>query len=210
EIFDGNQYKLIYSDYQYKRTSNQINPKLNTKNKLNKCSHQDLYSLIWTIYALAKTIYPSTINDLIASFHLLLSSCCLNDLCSNGGSIIDKLLLYAHSDKYHDFNWILHVYSLDAYCFLKIIPIFLKTCTQISKSKSFIKYLSSIEENILSSMTFSTKSSLRNDIELKSILSYKTISSIQSNINNSTPMFIQSPNKTNVSRKLFQSNTTDQ
>ncbi|CAF1565999.1 unnamed protein product, partial [Rotaria sp. Silwood1] len=79
-----------------------------------------------------------------------------------------------------------------------------------SKSKSFIKYLSSIEENILSSMTFSTKSSLRNDIELKSILSYKTISSIQSNINNSTPMFIQSPNKTNVSRKLFQSNTTDQ
>ncbi|CAF1398257.1 unnamed protein product [Rotaria sp. Silwood1] len=74
EIFDGNQYKLIYSDYQYKRTSNQINPKLNTKNKLNKCSHQDLYSLIWTIYALAKTIYPSTINDLIASFHLLISS----------------------------------------------------------------------------------------------------------------------------------------
>ncbi|CAF1302325.1 unnamed protein product, partial [Rotaria sp. Silwood1] len=56
-----------------------------------------------------------------------------------------------------------------------------------------------------------------NDIELKGILSYKTISSIQSNINNSlsplnnlTPMFIQSSNKTNVSRKLFQSNTTDQ
>ncbi|CAF0917378.1 unnamed protein product [Rotaria sp. Silwood1] len=66
-------------------------------------------------------------------------------------------------------------------------------------------------------MTFSTKSSLWNDIELKSILSYKTISSIQSNINNSlspinnlTPMFIQSSNITNVSRKLFQSNTTDQ
>ncbi|CAF1502801.1 unnamed protein product [Rotaria sp. Silwood1] len=47
-------------------------------------------------------------------------------------------------------------------------------------------------------MTFSTKSSLWNDIELKDILSYKTISSIQSS------------NKTNVSRKLFQSNTTDQ
>ncbi|CAF1480164.1 unnamed protein product, partial [Rotaria sp. Silwood1] len=83
-----------------------------------------------------------------------------------------RSLLYAHSDKYHDFNWILHVYSLD------------------DKSKSFIKYLSS--------MTFSTKSSLWNDIELKGILSYKTISSIQSS------------NKTNVSRKLFQSNTTDQ
>ncbi|CAF1450738.1 unnamed protein product [Rotaria sp. Silwood1] len=66
-------------------------------------------------------------------------------------------------------------------------------------------------------MTFSTKSSLWNDIELKGILSYKTISSIQSNINNSLSpinnlisMFIQSPNKTNVSRKLFQSNTADQ
>ncbi|CAF1550552.1 unnamed protein product, partial [Rotaria sp. Silwood1] len=102
-----------------------------------------------------------------------------------------RSLLYAHSDKYHDFNWILHVYSLD------------------DKSKSFIKYLSS--------MTFSTKSSLWNDIELKDILSYKTILSIQSNINNSlspinnlTPMCIQSSNKTNVSRKVFQSNTTDQ
>ncbi|CAF1414451.1 unnamed protein product [Rotaria sp. Silwood1] len=74
--------------------------------------------------------------------------------------------------------------------FLKSYKFFFKTCTQISKSKSFIKYLSS--------MTFSTKSSLWNDIELKGILSYKTISSIQSS------------NKTNVSRKLFQSNTTDQ
>ncbi|CAF1550871.1 unnamed protein product, partial [Rotaria sp. Silwood1] len=103
---------------------------------------------------------------------------------------LSRSLLYAHSDKYHDFNWILHVHSLDEYSFLKIIQIFLKTCTQISKSKSFIKYLSS--------MIFSTKSSLWNDIELKGILSYKTISSIQSS------------NKTNVSRKLFQSNTIDQ
>ena len=73
QIFGGNQNKLIYSDYQYKRTSNQINPKLIHRNKFNKCSHHDLYSLIWTIYALAKTIYPSTINDLIASFHLLIA-----------------------------------------------------------------------------------------------------------------------------------------
>ncbi|CAF1375957.1 unnamed protein product [Rotaria sp. Silwood1] len=74
EIFGGNQYKLLYSDYQYKRTSNQINSKLNTKNKLNKCSHQDLYLLIWIIYILAKTIYPSTMNDFITLFHLLISS----------------------------------------------------------------------------------------------------------------------------------------
>ncbi|CAF1071702.1 unnamed protein product [Rotaria sordida] len=481
EIFGGNQYKLIYSDYQYKRTSNQINPKLNIKNKLNKCSHQDLYSLIWTIYALAKTIYPSTINDLIASFHLLISSfsfiyyyaklakldyllkgCCLNELCSNDGTILDKLclkyscssdicrsiieqhfkndlfkivdkkedflselnyletirdinrqydeivltnciiderifleknsqlndlcnslnenryskssqnrtpltanqhiksndlnqyltpisqanqliqllysivqqqqtkptnnliyiigqqtylddlverlneceylfnsqydlienlnkysdeenpsrscksrfdlslklfyysieniltiekkrlisnkfnseeiqqsfhklilnnefirslvglclllVLYAHRDKYHDFNWILNIYSLDGYSFLKIIQIFLKTSQQIIKSRSFIKYLSSIEENILSSMAFSNKSLLWNDIQLKGILSYKTISSIQFNLtdkslsptNNLTSILIQSPNKTNVSRKLFQSDRSDQ
>ncbi|CAF1311507.1 unnamed protein product [Rotaria sordida] len=295
EIFGGNQYKLIYSDYQYKRTSNQINPKLNIKNKLNKCSHQDLYSLIWTIYALAKTIYPSTINDLIASFHLLISSFSFiyyyaklakldyllkenlnkyseeenpsrscksrfdlslklfyysieniltiekkrlisnkfnseeiqqsfhklilnNEFIRSLVGLCLLLVLYAHRDKYHDFNWILNIYSLDGYSFLKIIQIFLKTSQQIIKSRSFIKYLSSIEENILSSMAFSNKSLLWNDIQLKGILSYKTISSIQFNLtdkslsptNNLTSILIQSPNKTNVSRKLFQSDRSDQ
>ncbi|CAF5000681.1 unnamed protein product, partial [Rotaria sp. Silwood1] len=450
EIFGGNQYKLINSDYQLKRTSYQINPKLNTKTKINKCSHQDLYSLIWTIYALTKTIYPSTINDLIASYHLLISSfyfiyhyaklanldyllkgTCLNILCSNDGNILENLcemyncssdicqtiieqhfkndllkrlnkkddflnelnyidtirdinrqydefvltnciideriflennlklndllnclnenrysksyqnrtpltankhftsndnqsisfnqyltpisqanqliqllysivqqqsnkpntnlisiigqqtflvniikslddlverlneceyifkstydiienvnvnkeehpsqscqsrfdlslklfynsieniltiekqrlsnkidlqqiqqsfhklilnnefirsvlglcillVLYAHSDKYHDLNWILNIFNLDGYSFIKIIQIYLKTSKQIRKSRSFIKYLSSIEEIILSSMAFSNKSSLWNDIKSKGILSYKQISS---------------------------------
>ncbi|CAM4796398.1 unnamed protein product [Rotaria magnacalcarata] len=436
-----------------KRTSNQINPKLNQKNKANKLNHHDLYSLIWTIYALAKTIYPSTINDLIASFHLLISSfifiydysklnkldylikgSCLKELCSSDGTIIDKLcekyscssemcrtiieehlksdlikcinksenflnennyletirdinrqydeivltnciideriflenqnqlndllsnlnenrysksyqnrtpitasqhlasndyqtnnsnqfltpisqanqlikvlfeiikdqqstkpsnnlrfiigqqtflddlierlnewenifnksydsieeinnfnkqlnpsrscqsrfdlslkliynsleniltiekkrlesiqfnsqqqiqqsfqklilnnqflksllglcillVLYSHNDKYHDFNWLLNIYSLHGYSFLKIIQIFLKTSQQISKCRQFIKYLSSIEEIIISSMD-----------------------SLSPN-NHLTPIFIQSPNKNNVSRKLLQSST---
>ncbi|CAF1215474.1 unnamed protein product [Rotaria magnacalcarata] len=485
EIFGGNQYKLIHSDYQYRRTSNQINPKLNQKNKANKLNHHDLYSLIWTIYALAKTIYPSTINDLIASFHLLISSfifiydysklnkldylikgSCLKELCSSDGTIIDKLcekyscssemcrtiieehlksdlikcinksenflnennyletirdinrqydeivltnciideriflenqnqlndllsnlnenrysksyqnrtpitasqhlasndyqtnnsnqfltpisqanqlikvlfeiikdqqstkpsnnlrfiigqqtflddlierlnewenifnksydsieeinnfnkqlnpsrscqsrfdlslklfynsleniltiekkrlesiqfnsqqqiqqsfqklilnnqflksllglcillVLYSHNDKYHDFNWLLNIYSLHGYSFLKIIQIFLKTSQQISKCRQFIKYLSSIEEIIISSMAFSNDSSLWNDIELKGILKYNQIQLIHlkkkdslSPNNHLTPIFIQSPNKNNVSRKLFQSSTT--
>jgi hypothetical protein len=74
EIFGGNQQKLIDYDYQSQRITNQINPKLYFKNKQKKCSHEHLYQLIWTIYALAKTIYPPTSNDLIASFHLLLAS----------------------------------------------------------------------------------------------------------------------------------------
>jgi hypothetical protein len=71
QIFSGNDFEFLYQDYQLKRD---INPKLIQKNKQKKCSHQDLYSLIWTIYALAKTIYPATSNDLIASFHLLIAS----------------------------------------------------------------------------------------------------------------------------------------
>lgn len=73
-IFGGNKNKFISFDYISQRTSFQINPKLNQKNKQKKCSIYDLYSLIWTIYSLAKTIYPATFNDLIASFHLLIAS----------------------------------------------------------------------------------------------------------------------------------------
>ncbi|CAF2207576.1 unnamed protein product [Rotaria magnacalcarata] len=93
------------------------------------------------------------------------------------------LVLYSHNDKYHDFNWLLNIYSLHGYSFLKIIQIFLKTSQQISKCRQFIKYLSSIEEIIISSMD-----------------------SLSPN-NHLTPIFIQSPNKNNVSRKLLQSST---
>jgi len=74
EIFGGNKEKLISNDYHFQRIQNEINPKLNQKNKFKKCSHEHLYQFIWTIYALAKTIYPPTSNDLISSFYLLLAS----------------------------------------------------------------------------------------------------------------------------------------
>jgi len=91
QIFGGNQQKLISYDYQFQRIENQINPKLNQKNKQKKCLHEHLYQLIWTIYALAKTIYPPTSNDLIASFHLLLASFILvYELCKK--SKLDYLL----------------------------------------------------------------------------------------------------------------------
>jgi hypothetical protein len=71
QIFNQNHFNDNQSNYQSK---NNFNQKLIHKNKQRKCSHNDLYSLVWTIYALAKTIYPSTSNDLIASFHLLIAS----------------------------------------------------------------------------------------------------------------------------------------
>lgn len=74
QIFGGNLQKLCEKNFYFQRIEKQINPKLNCKSKQKKCSHEHLYQLIWTIYALAKTIYPTTSNDLIASFHLLLAS----------------------------------------------------------------------------------------------------------------------------------------
>lgn len=126
------------------------------------------------------------------------------------------LVLYGHCDEYHDFNWILNIYSLHGYSFLKIIQIFLKTCKQISKSRSFIKYLSSIEEIIISSMAFSNNSALWNDIQLKGILTYQQINNFNnlnhqqtlSPSNSLTPLFIQSPKINNVSRKLFSNSIT--
>lgn len=106
---------------------------------------------------------------------------------------------------------------MHGYSFLKIIQIYLKTSKEISKSRQFIKYLSSIEEIILSSMAFSNDSSLWNDIKLKGILKYNQIQRILSKTNNSlsptnnnlSPIINQSPNKINVSKKLFfNSNST--
>lgn len=106
---------------------------------------------------------------------------------------------------------------MHGYSFLKIIQIYLKTSKEISKSRQFIKYLSSIEEIILSSMAFSNDSSLWNDIKLKGILKYNQIQTILSKTNNSlsptnnnlSPIINQSPNKINVSKKLFfNSNST--
>ena len=75
EIFGGNQSKLNQLNYSEQRKAFQINPKLNhLNNKQMKLTHIHLYQLIWIIYSLTKTEYPSTGNDLIASFHLLISS----------------------------------------------------------------------------------------------------------------------------------------
>src|SRR5262249_22631117 len=126
------------------------------------------------------------------------------------------LTLFAHSDKIHDLNWILNIYSLHGYSFLKIIHIFLKSLKQINKSRPFIKYLSSLEETILSSMVFSNDSALWNEIQTKGILSYQQIDKIQSKQNNNnnaltspthfhqnsvTQIFNQSPNSNHVRRK---------
>jgi hypothetical protein len=116
------------------------------------------------------------------------------------------LVLYAHSDIYHDLNWILNIYSLHGYSFLKIIQIYLKTTKQITYSRPFIKYLSAIEETILSQMAFSINSALWNEIQIKGIVHYQHLHSPKTPT--TTSMYIQSPNQNHVARKLFQ-NTTD-
>jgi len=116
------------------------------------------------------------------------------------------LVFYAHSDLYHDLNWILNIYSLHGYSFLKIIQIYLKTTKQISYSRPFIKYLSSIEEIILSQMVFSINSAFWNEITIKGFVHYQHLH--QPKTPTTTSMYIHSPNQNNVKRKLFQ-NTTD-
>jgi hypothetical protein len=128
------------------------------------------------------------------------------------------LVLFAHSDKSHDFNWISNIYDLHGYSFLKIIQIYLKTSKELNRSREFIKHLSSIEENIISSLAFQTNSALWNEINIKGFLSYQQISNIQlkQNNNSSTPphlhstnltqMYFQSPINNHVKRKLFQNN----
>ena len=74
EIFNANENKLNEFNYSEQRKSFQINPKLNHLNKQNKLTQIHFYQMIWLIYSLIKTKYPSTSNDLIASFHLLISS----------------------------------------------------------------------------------------------------------------------------------------
>ncbi|CAF1047479.1 unnamed protein product [Adineta ricciae] len=121
------------------------------------------------------------------------------------------LNFYAHGDHYHDFQWICHLYSLQGYSFLKMIQIYLKTNKEISKCRFFIKYLSSIEEMILSSLAFEEKSHLWNEIQSKGILTYEQIQQIQHKSSLITPtnltnLFLHSPSSSNqVKRKLFDS-----
>ena len=115
------------------------------------------------------------------------------------------LILFAHSDEEHDLNWILNVYQFHGYSLLKMIQIFLKSVQQINQSRSFIKYLSSCEEIIISSMVFSIDSPLWNEIENKGILSYQSISILNDKNNPISPFNEQksSPNSINVKRRLF-------
>jgi retinoblastoma-like protein 1 len=153
-----------------------------------------------------KRLISNHFNDqfIQKSFHKLILN---NEFLKSLLGLCLLLIFYAHSDQIHDLNWILNIYSLHAYSFLKIIQIFLKSSKEINQSRSFIKYLSSIEEIILSSMIFSDDSPLWNDIQTKGILSYSDIHSKQlfkspSN-HNLTNTFNQSPNSNHVKRKLF-------
>ena len=126
------------------------------------------------------------------------------------------MVFYAHSDTIHDLHWILEIYSLHGYSLLKIIQIFFKSSKEISQSRIFIKYFSSMEEMILSSMVFSNNSPLWIEMKSKGFLSYQFISTIHSKETLSrspsndhlTQLFNQSPTSKHVKRKLFHNTTS--
>lgn len=74
DLFGGNEKRYISHDYSSKRKFNQINPKYNNRTKTSSCSAEDFFPFGWTLFALSKTIYPSTSTDLVSSFHLLIST----------------------------------------------------------------------------------------------------------------------------------------
>lgn len=74
-IFGGNEQKYLSFDYHQQRILSQLNRKFHQKSREKKFFDEEFfYSLGWTIFALAKTLYPSTFYDLSASFHLLIAS----------------------------------------------------------------------------------------------------------------------------------------
>lgn len=115
------------------------------------------------------------------------------------------MVLFSHSDDEHDLNWILNVYDFHGYSLLKMIQIFLKSVQQINQSRPFIKYLSSLEEIIISSMVFSIDSPLWNEILNKGILPFQTISILNDKTQPISPFNEQksSPNSNHVKRRLF-------
>ena len=126
------------------------------------------------------------------------------------------LVLFAHADRSHDFQWLLTIYSLHGYSFLKIIQIFLRTLKEFHQTRSFIKYLSSIEETILSSMVWSSQSTFWIDLEKKGILTYQQVFPLGSSSllsptgtcptpTNLAGLYAHSPAKrSHVARKLFE------
>ena len=101
------------------------------------------------------------------------------------------------------------LYSLHGYSFLKIIQIFLRTLKEFHQTRSFIKYLSRIEETILSSMVWKEDSTLWKDLQNKGFLNYEQI--FPSN-HLQTPTHFYSPHSPieKVSRKLFDSTNNEE
>ena len=133
-----------------------------------------------------------------------------NEFTKSLFSLCFLLVSYCYGDAKHDLNWILKFYSLNGYSLLKIIQIFLKSTREINQSRVLIKYLSTIEETILSSMIFERNSLLWNDIQTKGILPYKNLSSQCPSSPNSNLIqhFHQSPLSHQIKRRLFDNSTT--
>jgi len=121
------------------------------------------------------------------------------------------IVFYVHRDDQHDYQWIFTIYSINSYSFLKIIQIFLKTRQDLQQIRSIVKYLSKIEEIILSSLVWKSDSTFWIDLHRKGFLEFNQIYSSTKSIHStphSTQLYLHSPivSNENVSRKLFHSN----
>ncbi|CAF0988009.1 unnamed protein product [Didymodactylos carnosus] len=92
------------------------------------------------------------------------------------------LVLYSYHDKQHDYKWILNLYQLDAFLFVKIIEIFIQAIKQIRNSREFIKHMNSMEEQIILHMAWIDKSQIWNEIEKRGILMYDDVKKPQQTV----------------------------
>ncbi|CAF1179350.1 unnamed protein product [Adineta steineri] len=215
ESYDSNDFYNIR-----RNNNNQMNPSDSCKSRFDLSLKLFYNSLENILIHQKKRCNSSELNhqEIQQQSHELMQK---NEFLKSLLGICLLLVLNAHHDQIHNLNWILNIYSLHSYSFYKIIQIYLQTCKQLYQCRSFVKYLSSIEETMLSSMVFSTDSSLWNEIETKGFLTYQQIQNLQIKLNNHsttpthqtptnlTSMYFQSPNHNNVKRNLFSNSNSN-
>ncbi|CAF1071670.1 unnamed protein product, partial [Didymodactylos carnosus] len=92
------------------------------------------------------------------------------------------LILRSYHDKQHDYKWILNLYQLDSFLFVKIIEIFIQAIKPIRNSREFIKHLNSMEEELILHMAWADKSQIWNEIDKRGILIYDNVKKRQQTV----------------------------
>lgn len=70
-----------------------------------------------------------------------------------------EIVLYSYQNREKTFPWVLKALNLEAYNFFKVIEITIKVCVD-QLTRDMVKYLNRIEETILESLAWESKSPL--------------------------------------------------